>query len=242
MSDAGISGPDADREALAAEYVMGTLTAREASLVSRAMAADAALVDAVAAWTRHLAPLTGLVPPEAPPRDLWERIERRISPVPAADRTVRPARISWLTRLIGGWAVGATVAAMALGVVAFRQPESERALLVTVLLADRTQLAWTAAFQRDGALRLASIPPAGAAPEPLPPGDRVLQLWALAPGETVPTSLALLPRGQTSITLPAPGVTPVPGMLIEITLEPPGGSPIGRPTGPVLFIGRLSRA
>jgi anti-sigma-K factor RskA len=31
-------------------------------------------------------------------------------------------------------------------------------------------------------------------------------------------------------------------MLIEITLEPPGGSPIGRPTGPIQFIGRLAPA
>ena len=31
-------------------------------------------------------------------------------------------------------------------------------------------------------------------------------------------------------------------MLIEISLEPPGGSPTGRPTGPVLFIGRLAAA
>ncbi len=31
-------------------------------------------------------------------------------------------------------------------------------------------------------------------------------------------------------------------MLIEITLEPPGGSPTGRPTGPILFVGRLSAA
>jgi anti-sigma-K factor RskA len=31
-------------------------------------------------------------------------------------------------------------------------------------------------------------------------------------------------------------------MLIEISLEPPGGSPTGRPTGPILFIGRLAAA
>jgi anti-sigma-K factor RskA len=30
-------------------------------------------------------------------------------------------------------------------------------------------------------------------------------------------------------------------MLVEISLEPLGGSPIGRPTGPVLYIGRLAR-
>ncbi|WP_376087849.1 hypothetical protein ACE7GA_15050 [Roseomonas sp. CCTCC AB2023176] len=37
-------------------------------------------------------------------------------------------------------------------------------------------------------------------------------------------------------------IRPQPGMLIEISLEPPGGSPTGRPTGPILFIGRLTAA
>jgi anti-sigma-K factor RskA len=39
-----------------------------------------------------------------------------------------------------------------------------------------------------------------------------------------------------------PAVRPRAGMLIEISVEPPGGSPTGRPTGPILFYGRLSEA
>jgi anti-sigma-K factor RskA len=54
-------------------------------------------------------------------------------------------------------------------------------------------------------------------------------------------SLGLLPEdGRFTV---APGtVRPEPGMLIEISLEPAGGSPTGRPTGPILFIGRLAPA
>ena len=68
-----------------------------------------------------------------------------------------------------------------------------------------------------------------------------MQLWALPPGASAPTSLALLPREAGRVVVPDLAVRPVPGMLVEITLEPPGGSPIGRPTGPVLFIERLHR-
>lgn len=238
------SKPDAERDAIAAEYVLGTLSAHEAATAARAMATDAAFTDAVAAWERRFAPLTSLAMPEAPPPDLWDRIERRIAPGLAAVVASRTqARASWRTRVLGGCAVGATVVAAALGtfIVFSGRSGPERASMMTVLLADRTQPAWTAAVERDGALRLAAIPPAGGAPERPTPEDRVLQLWALPPGATAPTSLGVLPRGQRSVTVPAPAVKPVAGMLIEITLEPPGGSPIGRPTGPVLFIGRLSQ-
>ena len=54
----------ADREALAGEYVLGTLDARMAREIEQAMPADTALRDAVAAWEARLAPLTALAPPE----------------------------------------------------------------------------------------------------------------------------------------------------------------------------------
>jgi anti-sigma-K factor RskA len=69
----------------------------------------------------------------------------------------------------------------------------------------------------------------------------VLELWALPQGATAPTSLGLIPADGRITVRPAT-ITPQAGMLIEITLEPPGGSPIGRPTGPIQFIGRLAPA
>lgn len=58
------------RDALAAEYVLGTLEAREAAAVAAALPADPALREAVAAWEARLAPLVALAPPEAPPPGL----------------------------------------------------------------------------------------------------------------------------------------------------------------------------
>lgn len=239
MSGSQAPLPDEDRDAVAAEWVLGTLDARTAAAVGQALASDPALADAVAAWERRLAPLAELAPPEAPPAGLWQRIERQVMP----DRTVVPrraARPSWRGRLLAGWAVGATVAAGLLGVVAIRGTGGPTPVM-TVLLSDRTQAAWTATAGPDGALRLAAFPPvAGGADQPVA-ADRVLQVWALPQGATAPTSLALLPPGQRSATITAPALRPVPGMLIEISLEPPGGSLLGRPSGPVLFIGRLSQ-
>ncbi len=247
MSGNGIPEPDenaeAERDALAAEWVLGTLDARTAAAVEQSMASDPALADAVAAWERHLAPLAALSPAEAPPAGLWQRIESRIEGgiVPALT-PIRPAAVarpSWRGRLLAGWALGATAAAGLLGVLALREPRGPTPVM-TVLLSDRTQAAWTATAEPDGALRLAAFPPvAGAAEQPT--ADRVLQVWALPQGAAAPTSLALLPQGLRETTITAPALRPVPGMLIEISLEPPGGSPLGRPSGPVLFIGRLSQ-
>lgn len=224
------SDPEA-LDALAAEHVLGTLDAREAGEVARALPTHPALREAVAAWEVRLAPLSDLAPPEAPPPGLWTRIEASLADRPVAPvtplRAPRTAPI-WRPLALGSSALAAGLAAFIL----FRPAEPPR--MMTVLLTSTDQPAWVVEAE-GGGLRLASLNP-----RPVEPG-RVQQLWALAPGATVPVSLGLIPAGgQASV---APGlVRPEPGMLIEISLEPPGGSPTGRPTGPILFIGRLAPA
>lgn len=228
-----MSGTAEDRDALAAEYVLGTLSALEAANVARALQTDPALAAAVLAWEHQLAPLTRLAPPEAPPPDLWARIEQHIAPP-------TPARRPRESKLLRWWAAGATVAAAAMAGLLLIPTPPTPAPLATAMVGDRTQPAWTASASPDGTLRIAAVAPAaGAIPPPLPPG-RVLQLWALPPGATAPISLAVLSPGQTSLVLTNPAVRPVPGMLIELTLEPAGGSPLPRPSGPVQFIGRFA--
>jgi anti-sigma-K factor RskA len=227
-----MSGTD-DRDLLAAEYVLGTLDARASAGVETQLATDPALAEAVAAWTNRLAPLTRLAPPEAPPPGLWDRIEARL---PAA---ARPApRRSWFWQ---GWAIGASLAAAVFAGLAFL-PRAEKPAYMTVLVSDRAAPAWIAQADRTGGITLAAVRPAFGEPQPTTPDGRVMQLWGLRPGETAPTSLALLPRTPGRITIPAPALRPVNNMLIEISLEPEGGSPTGRPTGPILFYGRLIEA
>jgi anti-sigma-K factor RskA len=217
----------AERDALAGEYVLGTLDARAAAEVARAMETDAALREAVAAWEARLAPLTALAPPEAPPPGVWERIAASLDgprPVPTPPRP-------GFWRL---WALGASAVAAGLAALLLVRPAPEPRLM-TVLLTQRDQPAWLVEAD-GGALRLASLNP-----QPVP-SDRVMQLWALPQGASAPTSLGLIPAEQGRLTVTPATIRPEPGMLIEITLEPPGGSPTGRPTGPILFIGRLSAA
>lgn len=239
MSFSGFPPTDPEeRDALAGEYVLGTLDAATAARVGAAMRTDPALRAAITAWEARLAPLAALAPPEAPPPELWDRIAAGL---PGATAPAM-ARIPFWQRLNiwRGWAVAATAVAAGLAVFAV-QPRAPETRFMTVMVSDRSQSAWMAQVNRNGGIELAAIRPVGAEPAALP-ADRVMQLWALPPGATGPTSLGLLPREGGRVSIATPAVKPVAGMLIEISLEPPGGSPIGRPTGPILFIGRLSDA
>lgn len=214
-----------ERDALAAEYVLGTLDAQGSEQVRAWLEGDADLAASVADWEARLAPLQALAVPEAPPPALWERISRTLEPaVPPA----RAWRFPWPVFGLGASAVAAGLAAFMM----LRPPA--QAPLMTVLLTSQDQPAWLVESAR-GEIRLAALNPRGVE------AGRVMQLWALPQGATAPTSLGLVPEGGRFSVTPR-SIRPEPGMLIEITLEPPGGSPTGRPTGPILFIGRLSAA
>jgi anti-sigma-K factor RskA len=214
-----------ERDALAAEYVLGTLEARDAVRARALIEADAGFAQAVARWEARLAPLQALAPPEAPPPELYARIAATLDPAP----TPRPRwRFPWPAFGLGAGALAAGLAAF----LVLRPAPAPQ--LMTVLLTSQDQPAWVVSAEGD-ALRLAALNPRAV------PEGRVFELWALPPGATAPTSLGLIPP-EGRLTVSPRGIRPEPGMLIEITLEPPGGSPIGRPTGPIQFIGRLAPA
>jgi anti-sigma-K factor RskA len=97
-----------DKEALAAEYVLGTLDSAERVQAQKLIASDPAFADAVRDWERRLGELNVLVTPVEPPPAVHERIKARIAsgepiidappeePVvaeaaPAAEPTAEPA-------------------------------------------------------------------------------------------------------------------------------------------------------
>ncbi|MTE01449.1 anti-sigma factor [Paracoccus sp. YIM 132242] len=73
------------------------------------------------------------------------------------------------------------------------------------------------------------------------PEGRQMQVWTLPSAETGPVSLGLL-MDATGADLDPPRLPPpADGQLYEITLEPVGGSPTGRPTGAILAKGLAAR-
>ncbi|MGV2066806.1 anti-sigma factor domain-containing protein [Agrobacterium sp. 22-226-1] len=69
------------------------------------------------------------------------------------------------------------------------------------------------------------------------PGDKAIQVWTLPSKDRGPVSIGLI-DGARSARLAVPELpTPKGDQLYEIAPEDAGGSPTGRPTGPILAKG-----
>jgi anti-sigma-K factor RskA len=127
--------------------------------------------------------------------------------------------------------VVALVAVVALG-VRFLAPTPAPERYLAVLQNDQKAAGWVVEIEARGRVRLVPLAATSVPPE------RALQFWTKAPSATAPTSLGLVP-GDRVTEIPAARLPALePDTLFELTLEPATGSPTGRPTGPVLFVGR----
>ncbi|SFD39992.1 anti-sigma factor [Massilia yuzhufengensis] len=220
---------------LAGEYVLGTLAASGRREVEAAMAQDPELCAAVASWEARLLPLTQVAEPVDPTPQLWQRIARSIG----AERPLAaPSSSRWWNRLdLWRGLAGAGFAAAAIMAAVLVQAPSAPAARYMVVLAQPDNLSpgWVLQSAPGDRLRLQPLRATAV------PATRALQLWTKADGWSKPVSLGLVQPGQ-AVEVPLAGLPPLqPNQLFEITLEPPAGSPTGRPTGPILFIGRAVR-
>ncbi|HEX3502269.1 MAG TPA: anti-sigma factor [Xanthobacteraceae bacterium] len=70
---------DDDRDALAAEYVLGTLSADERDQAEALLAIDPAFAEIVRVWERRLGELNVMVEAVEPPAEVWEKIKAEIA-------------------------------------------------------------------------------------------------------------------------------------------------------------------
>jgi anti-sigma-K factor RskA len=69
---------DDDRDALAAEYVLGTLAADERDQAEALLAIDPGFAEIVRVWERRLGELNVMVEAVEPPADVWDKIRTEI--------------------------------------------------------------------------------------------------------------------------------------------------------------------
>jgi anti-sigma-K factor RskA len=229
---------DADsRDAAAGEFVLGTLDDADRATFAAALAQDRALQAAVYAWQDRLLALSARAAPAAPPAQGWARIEQTLdAAAQPTRRTEMATRAPWwqALRLWQGVSALAVAASVFLAVLVLSrppEPAGTRWLAVLQSPQDRST-GWIVEVQAGGTLRL--VPVGDSAPVP---AGRALQFWTKPEDAAGPTSLGLVRAGQTLqmpvARLPAVGAR----QLFEITLEPENGSPIDRPTGPILYVG-----
>lgn len=236
-----------DREDLRhAEYVLGVLDADARAALEREIARDPNAAAEVARWQKHLLPLAEDVAPVAPPDYIWARIRSGLGFAGLEARTiVEPERPSlWQNAALWRWfALGAGMVAagcIALLVLLPRAPSappaSQQIAYVTARIQQDNGLpGWTATLDTAHA-RLVLVP---AAPNAMPAG-RVPELWLIPPGGK-PIAVGVFAADKaTTLNLSRDLLAKVNARaLLAVSVEPPGGSPTGQPTGPVIGKGAL---
>jgi anti-sigma-K factor RskA len=227
---------DEELQALAGEYVLGTLPLAERAQVEQRLTNDAALRAAVDAWEQRLLPLTALAPPEDPSPQLWPRIASTLF-TPKAIKQAGGWHAWWNSlafwRILAGGGL-ATAAALAVTVTMQLQAPSGPGYLVVLVAPQDKAPGWIVQASNKNSRDLSLIP---LGPTTVPQ-QKSLQFWTKGKDWGAPVSLGLVQPGQT-LKLKLDKLPPMQAeQLFEITLEPQAGSPTGRPTGPILYIGR----
>lgn len=229
-------------DAMAGNYVLGTLSADERREVESWMAREPRMRAAVDAWDKRLHPLVTLAEPVEPSAALWQRIETSLAPATATRNAAAAPRrrSSWLHSVAlwrGVAAASFAMAAFMAAVLVGRTPVAPPTQFVVVLVTPQDKAPGWVVQTAEGARQLSLIPLGSVTV----PGDKALQFWTKADSWSSPVSLGLVTPGQT-LQVPLEKLPPLEAnQLFELTLEPATGSPTGRPTGPIQFIGRAVR-
>ncbi|MGL4494980.1 MAG: anti-sigma factor [Beijerinckiaceae bacterium] len=247
--------PD-DLDLLAAEYVLGTL---EGADLDRARALEQSADDfraRVAHWRGHFLALddtAAIIPPRA---EMWDAIATRLDatpqdkPVAAAQRSdarapqstapIAPDILKKIRATLSFWrtlAVASAFASVLFGIALIsliaRGPESP--VHVAVLNTGDGRAAAVVNAYANGTVELIPLEQIQV------PEGRIIEVWTLQNREQGPVSIGKLNQARR-LKLDLRNLQrPDANHLFELTLEPPGGSPTGKPTGPILMKGLAAR-
>lgn len=233
---------------VAGEYVLRTLPDDERRAFERRLAVEGDLRSAVAAWERRLDGLAERLPTESPPESAWRAVQAAISPAIVEDTAPRAVpRAASFWNSIAFWrfgAVGGVLAAAALAVVVVtgaNRPSLDAGdgpeEIVWVLTDARKRPSFVVRFEPER--RRVTVVPLEVPRE----AGKDLQLWLVpAGGGAPPRSLGLLqPASVTTLPVDEGALGgPVRSGTLAVSVEPPGGSTTGAPTGPVILQGQPS--
>lgn len=222
---------------LADEFVLGLLDEADAAAAETLLRASEDFRAAVAESRDRFVELDLLASPVETSPLLWDRIASGLDDAPERPETASIAATpfaandnhvrSWRLAALSGLAACLILAA-GLGWSLISRPEPQ---VIAVLLNEAG----------DPLVLVEDFGNASARITPLAdfevPEGRTMQVWTLPNQEMGPVSLGLLEEVRT-VTLDGPDLpAPHDEQLYEITLEQEGGSPTGRPTGPILVKG-----
>jgi len=226
------------RNKLAAEYVLGTMSAHARWRFEICLKENPALRRAVAEWEKRLTPLAQALPEVEPPSRVWQAIESRIRPARQAGPGFWESLSFWRFSSI---ATGFVALALLI-LVAVPGPEAPPAdgtRMVAVMNDLRTKnpamtVSWEPGKRGKRVMRIRVIGHAE-----MEPGT-AWELWMLPGKDQNPVSLGLITThdAQTVIVSEPLAAKLDQAQGLAMSVEPAGGSPTGLTTGPVLYAGQ----
>jgi len=222
-----------DDDIIAAEFALGLLSDEEGETVRRRAQGDVVLSLRIAWWRDQLAPLVAEAE-ATPPDRLWSRIEGRL---PGNDNNLSLMQ-RWRAAAVSAMAVAAALVVFvgtrpaAPPVVPPVVPAASAPLMAT--LTD-PKTASVVAVNYDGVSGALQI-----APTVLDRGAGDVELWII-PEDGLPRSLGVIDaRAPAAHSVPAESRRFVhAGATFAITQEVRGGSPTGKPGGPIVAAGKI---
>jgi len=214
-------------EELAAAYVVGVLRHRARRRFERLCRDEVLARAARRRWEDQLLPLALALAEVEPSRNCWAPIEKKIAPA------AKPSRPPW-------WQVAAAAAIVGVLLLVGRltvwKPPQWQAM--AVLAPAKAQPLWR--VERSADSTRISIQTVGSIALT---SDKSYELWILPGGGGNPVSLGVLPRsGQLHRLLSDRQRALLAGAAqLAVSIEPPGGSPTGLPTGPVVIVAPISK-
>ena len=217
---------------VAAEFALGLLNEAEALAVQARARTEAPLSLRIAWWRDQFAPLaTEAETP--PPADLWPRIAMRL---PGNDTGSENRLKHWRAAAVTAMAVAAAL----LVFIAVRPPatpvtqQPAAAPMIAALAGEGGSVVAVSYDAESGRLMVA--------PTSLDPGKGDAELWIIPAGGT-PRSLGVVNAHRAEPHQVAASARPdiLPGATFAITQEVAGGSPTGKPGGPIIASGKIIR-
>lgn len=235
MSDRSEEWDRSRDEIISGEYVLGVLSIEDRRRVEARIAVDRRFAQQVRRWQANLSGFNDDYDDIRPPPQLYNRLERRLFAEEARQQSLL-AQVWASVAFWRGLVVAGLLVAVSLGLYQITDPlmaGAGRPLVAELASPGNGSFNLIAAFDAASG-RMTIVPVAVKQPEP-----RSLELWIMQDGKP-PRSLGLLPdNGNGEIVIDAERRRLfIEGRTIAITVEPFGGAPEGKPTGPVIASGK----
>jgi anti-sigma-K factor RskA len=216
-----------DPDMTAGELALGLLEGDERAATLRRMLADPAFAREVEDWRHRMAGLFDDYRSVPTPDTVAARLAAPNAPASRGNR----------------WPIVAALTALAAAVALFFAirpplpvaPQPHTMMVASLMMTDKSAAVPAMVDMTTGEMR---IPHADMAPK-----GKSAQLWMIG-GDGVPKPMGLLAaEGTSRMTLATDQRHQLAaGMTLAVSVEPIGGSPTGKPTGPVVASGKLSLA